>query len=120
MPIPIEPVQYAIRAVVCEWYGTDYLPVRVITRGQEIDEYEFRHQEVPPNLWEFVDHPARQLYMWRQHDPCVDIVIKREDKFHMIQDVCFKDAYPTAVEWWLAVKAILEDYKEDVWFVFHQ
>ena len=107
--------------LVAEWYGLDTMPVRVVTREQEIEEFEEEHPEVSPELWELVNHPVRQVRMWAKHD-WVDIVVwsKTSQSYRMVQDIRFKDAYPSETAWREAILEVLKDRTMDVWFVFHE
>lgn len=112
----------ALKAMVAEWYGMSayQMPMRVVTREDEIEEFEHDHPEVPVDLWDLVNHPIRQVRMWAKHD-WIDIVIWNEpsQSFKLVQDVCFKDSYPTETEWHKAVLEILKDPTRRVWFCFH-
>lgn len=110
----------SIRKAVNEWYGTPCLRMRIMTREQEIEQYEREHSEVPPHLWAFVSHPSRLLFMWIKPEPQMDIIIKRDGQYHMVQDIYFKDSFPEVKDWWNKVREVLEDPKEEVWFAFHE
>lgn len=111
----------ALRATVTGWYGLVTMPMRIMSREDEIDHFEAEHIEVPVELWEYVNHPIRQVRMWAKHD-WVDIVVwnKPSQSFRMVQDVCFKDSYATEIEWHTAVLEILKDKDISVWFCFHE
>jgi hypothetical protein len=111
----------ALRATVTGWYGLVTMPMRIVSREDEIDEIEREHIEIPVELWEYVNHPVRQVRMWAKHD-WVDIVVwnKSSQSFRMIQDIRFKDAYATETEWHTAVLEVLKDKEVSVWFVFHE
>jgi len=38
----------------------------------------------------------------------------------MIQDIRFKDAYPSETEWHMAILEVLKDKDLSIWFVFHE
>jgi len=106
-----------VRKVVCQWYGMPVLPLTVMTREEEEEKYEKWHPEVPPNLWEFVDHRKRQGLMWAR-DTGVDVVVREEGNYKLIQDMFFKDAFDSDAEWrekcmeWIRHSA-------EVWIVIH-
>ncbi len=106
--------------LVADWYGLDTMPMTVWTREEEIERFEAEHSEVFPELWDLVNHPVRQVRMWAKHD-WVDIVVWNEatQTLRMIQDICFKDAYPNETEWHKAVLEVLKDATMKVWIVFH-
>ena len=113
----------ALKAIVADWYGLlpHKMPMRVVTREDEIEAFEQEHIEVPVELWELVNHSIRQMRMWAKHD-WIDVVIWSEasQSFKLVQDVCFRDAYETETEWHKAVLEILKDKEKKVWFVFHE
>jgi hypothetical protein len=51
----------------------------------------------------------------------VDIVVWSEQtqSLRMIQDMRFKDAYPSETEWHQAILDVLKDKAMKVWIVFH-
>jgi hypothetical protein len=106
--------------LVADWYGLDTMPMTVWTREEEIERFEAEHSEVFPELWDLVNHSVRQVRMWAKHD-WVDIVVwnERTQSLRMIQDICFKDAYPNETEWHTAVLEVLKDKTVKVWFCFH-
>lgn len=110
-----------IRALVREWYGLLEMPLRIVTKEEEIEEFEAEHPEVPVCLWEYVNHTVRLVRMWAKPELCVDIVVWDEtsQSHRMVQDVCFKDAYPEVLAWYQAV-ADLVKRSAKVWVVFHQ
>lgn len=111
----------ALRSMVADWYGLTTMPMRVVSREDEREEFEREHIEVPAELWELVNHSVRQVRMWAKHD-WIDIVIWNEpsQSFKLVQDVCFKDAYENETEWHKAVLEILKDETKRVWFCFHE
>lgn len=111
----------AIRRVVCEWYGVRDMPMTILTREEEIHEFQSKHPEIPADWWAVVNHASRQVLLWaKQTEDCLDFVVWDEEqkKHRLVQDVCFKDAYPTTVEWYKAIQQILQTKK--VWVVRHE
>ena len=111
----------SLRNTVASWYGMLTMPMRIVSREDEVEQFEAEHIEVPVELWELVNHPLRQMRMWAKHD-WIDIVVWNEpsQSFRMIQDICFKDAYANEFEWHKAVLEIVKDETKKVWFVFHE
>lgn len=113
----------ATKATVADWYGLlpHQMPMRIETREQEVEAFEQEHPEVPDCLWEFVNHPVRQVLMWSRRDD-LDIVVWNEpsQSMKLIQDVCFKDAYPDDRAWRQAILEIVKDETKKVWFVWHE
>jgi hypothetical protein len=89
-------------------------------REDEIGMYETEHSEVMPALWEFVDHNRRIVRMWARLDPCVDLVVwcPNTESYKLVQDLCFKDAYPDAATWTRAVLELIR-VSPEVWVVTH-
>ena len=111
-----------LRSIVADWYGllAHQMPMRIETREEEVEAFEREHPEVPMVLWEFVNHPIRQVLMWfRRSD--VDIVVWNEpsQSMKLVQDLCFKDAYADDKAWRQAILEVLKDESKKVWFVFH-
>lgn len=81
------------------------MPMLVLKKEDEIIAYEADHPEVPPLLWEFVNHELRVIRAWARVELCVDIVVWCEDtnSYRLVQDICFRDAYSSADEWHKAV-----------------
>jgi hypothetical protein len=112
----------AMRNAVSEWYGmTTPMALRIESRDEEIAAYEAEHPEVPSVLWEYVNHPLRQLRMWAKH-PHVDLLVwnSSSQSFRLIQDIRFKDAYPDVEAWHAAVLEVLRSPTMQVWVVFHE
>jgi hypothetical protein len=113
----------ALKAVVADWYGLlpHQMPMTVWTREEEVERFEAEHSEVFPELWDLVNHPIRQVRMWAKHD-WIDIVVwsKRSQSFKLVQDICFKDAYPDETAWRQAILEVVKDPEEAVWVVFHE
>lgn len=110
----------AIRALVCEWYGVRRMSMRIVSREQEIEEFENTHIEVPPCLWEYVNHTVRIVRMWARPELCLDIVVWDEisQSHRLVQDLVFKDAYPDIVTWYSAIADRVKT-SEKVWIVVH-
>lgn len=110
-----------IRQVVCEWYGLLTMPMAIHTREEEQDWYETEHSYINRDMWMFVNHSARLVFRWSK-DADIDLVVWNEasGSYRMIQDVCFKDAYPDAIAWNRAVMAIVSDPAAEVWVVSHR
>lgn len=115
----MSPETAQILAVVNEWYGVNNLNPTIQTLHEEIEEFEADHPEVPSCLWELVNHSVRLVRMWAKPDLCIEFVLwcDESQSYRMIQDVCFKDAYPTVEEWYRAIAAILNDPLREVWVV---
>jgi hypothetical protein len=107
---------FQIQPVIDRWYGC-VMPCRILEKYDEIDEYEDNHPEVPPALWEFVDHTARVFRMWANDD--ADIVLQRGGQFVMIQDEYYIAAYPDVEAWHHAVLECLKS-ESSYYLVFHQ
>lgn len=111
-----------MRAVVADWYGLTPSQMRMViqTREEEIEVFERDHPELAPSLWEFVNHPVRQVFLWARSTD-VDILVWCEESqsAKLIQDICFKDDYPDDVAWRNAVLEIVKDRNRRVWMVFH-
>ena len=113
-------MEQQIRQLVAEWYGLEDMPMRIQTRAEEIAEYESLHTEIPPMLWEYVNHTMRHVRMWSKVELCVDIVVETETGLHLIQDLVFKDAFPSATAWHQAVYSYLKrNPTQTVWIVTH-
>ena len=106
-----------VRKVVCEWYGLFTMPLTVMTREEEEEEFEKAHPEIPKHLWEFVNHRNRQAFLWARNDD-VDIVIREGNDYKLVQDMFFKDQFDSDKEWrekcmeWIALS-------EEAWVVYH-
>jgi hypothetical protein len=112
----------AIKAVVAEWYGLppSQMPMLVLTREQERESFETDHPEIPSWCWAAVNHAARQTFLWTRR-PDVDLVVWNHARggYCLIQDLCFKDAYPDETAWWAAVQKEVTE-RSQVWVVFHE
>lgn len=106
-----------IRKVVIEWYGMFTMPLKVMTREEEVEEFEKAHPEVPPPLWDFVNHKARLALLWAKNDD-VDIVVRDQDKYVMVQDMFFRANYDTEKDWKQEVMEWIANC-EEVWVVYH-
>lgn len=107
---------YHIQKLVDEWYGM-HMPCRIVQKAQEIDEFEREHPEVPPMLWEYVNHDVRVWRMWC--NDVVDVVIRRNDQFVLVQDVCYLAAYPDVTSWHKAIGELIRS-EPNYWLVFHR
>ena len=111
-----------IASRVADWYGLtpEKMPVIVMTREEEIAEFEHDHPELAPMLWEYVNHPVRQTMMWARRDD-VDIVVwsSQSQSHRMVQDIRFRDAYPDEAAWRQAILEVVKDPAMKVWIVFH-
>jgi hypothetical protein len=108
-------MEQQIRQLVSEWYGMEDMPVRIQSCAEEIADYETDHTEVPPMLWEYVNHTMRHVRMWSKVNLCVDIVVDGR----LVQDIVFKDAFPTPAAWHQAVYAYLRN-ATTYWVVTHE
>ena len=110
-----------IRALVSTHYGVRGMPMTVLTKEDEILAFEADHPEVPPMLWEFVNHDVRLLRMWARADLCVDIVVwdHTTASYRLVQDLCFRDAYLNPETWRRAVFELVKASSE-VWVVTHE
>jgi len=109
-----------VRDVVCRWYGVSEMPMRILTKEADIVRWELEHPEVPPVVWELVDHDVRLVREWGRSDVCVDLVVYDETtkRYRMVQDICFLEAYPDAIQWRQAVLNLIKN-NERVWVVDH-
>lgn len=111
-----------MRAVVADWYGLtpSQMPMVIWSREEEIERYEADHPEVPVVMWEWVNHPVRQVFLWARRSD-VDIVVwdEQSQSMKLVQDLCFKDSYVDDVAWRNAVLEIVKDPTRKVWIVFH-
>jgi len=109
-----------IRRLVAEHYGVRGMPMRVLLREDEIVAFEADHPEVPPMLWELVNHHVRLIRMWARPDLCVDIVVwcDNTQSYQLVQDIVFRDAYPDAETWHRAVFELVKASSE-VYVVTH-
>lgn len=109
-----------IRSLVAAHYGVRGMPMLVLKKEDEITAFEADHPEVPPMLWEFVNHDVRLVRMWARADLNVDLVVwdHTTSTYRLVQDLCFVDAYPDAATWHRAVFALVKASSE-VWVVTH-
>lgn len=113
----------AIRTLVCDWYGVHDLPMTLQSREDEINEFQSTHWYIPADWWSVVNHASRHVLLWaRDSTDCLDLVVWDTDlqTYRLLQEVCFKDAYPTTTEWYCALQQILQDPTKKVWFVRHE
>lgn len=85
-----------------EWYDMP-MPCRILTREQEVVEYEAGHPEVNPKLWQWVDHPMRIMREWALDDTDIVLFDEGTNTYKMVQDEYFKDSFTTNEDWWAAV-----------------
>lgn len=109
-----------IRALVATHYGVRGMPMRVLKKADEVLAFEADHPEVPPMLWEFVNHDIRLVRMWARVDLNVELVVwcDNTQSYAMVQDVCFRDGYPDAETWHRAVFNLVKASPE-LWVVTH-
>ena len=107
----------SVRKVVREWYGLFTMPMMVLTCEEELVRFERNHPEVPPLMWEFINHRKRQAFLWSRRDD-VDVVVRVGDGYKMIQDLYFKDAFDSDQEWRQKCQEEIE-YCPEVYVVFH-
>ena len=93
------------------------MPLTILTREEDEERYEKWHPEVPPTLWEFIDHKKRLGLLWARNSE-VDVVIREGNDYKLVQDIFFKDQFDSDTEWrekcmeWIA-------HSEEVWVVYH-
>lgn len=109
---------HALKTVVAEWYGVPNMPMHVLTREEEIEAFQRSLPDVPDVLWDLVSHDARLLRRWACDD-CFDLVIW-DGTFKLVQDVCFKEAYPDDVAWRKAIFDLIHTPGQKVWCVLHE
>ena len=109
-----------VSVAVCEWYGMERMPLRVLTREEEMEEFMELNPFLPECVWDCVNHDARLVFRWARDPVGMEIVVWNEESmsYRMIQDLCFKDSYETSVEWYLAIQKRIRGAK-GVWVVFH-
>lgn len=112
-----------MKALVAEWYGLlpHQMPMRILTREEEIDGFVGDHPELPEWALEALNHSVRQVFLWLRR-PDVDILIWDDatQAVRLIQDICFKDAYETHEAWRDAVLALVRDPARRIWICFHE
>ena len=106
-----------IRKIVCEWYGVLGMPMRILTREEEVEEFETAHPEVPPFMWEFVNHKARLALRWAK-DTDVDIIVRDGDRYVLVQEMFFRGNYDSDKDWKAEVMEWIS-HCEEVWVVYH-
>ena len=110
-----------IRQCVCAWYGVRTMRVEIQSLEDEIAEFKTVHSYIPADWWSVVNHASRQVLLWaKQTNDCFDFVVEDKGEIRMIQDVCFKDAYPSVGEWYVAIQQVLQDPVRKVWIVRHE
>jgi hypothetical protein len=110
-----------IQKVIDTWYGVRDMPITIRTREEEAREFELANPEFPQQVWHLVNHNARLFRMWLREDLDLDLVVWEDttQSYRMIQEVCFKDAYPTSVDWHQAVQSLIRS-SERLWVVYHR
>lgn len=109
-----------IRRCICTWYGVPRMPVWILSLDDEIVEFQSQHPEIPADWWSVVNHASRQVLLWaKQTHDCFDFVVWDGQDARMIQDLCFKDAYETTADWYVAIQQILQDKSRTVLIVRH-
>lgn len=110
-----------VREVLFDWYGTRALRLRIRRLSDEIDEFEKDHPEVPPFLWQFVNHHTRLVHQWSRADLCIDLVVWDEttESPKLVQDLCFRDAYANELQWKTAIRNLIQS-ASCVWVVEHE
>lgn len=110
--------QIKIRQLVCRWYGMMGMPLRVLSAQQEVEQYENAHPEVPPELWEFINHKLRLSLLWMRDD-AVDVVVRYEGGYILVQDLLFRENYDSVEAWQKACQQEILTNPE-VWVVIHE
>lgn len=105
-----------IQTLINEWYGCD-MPCRILSKQEEIQEFENDHPEIPPVMWEYVNHHVRVWRMWC--NDVVDIVVKRDGKFMLVNDICYVAEYENTTAWHRAIGELLRQ-EQDWWVALHQ
>ena len=123
MSLPPTPanVKSQIRSTVRTWYDVPWMPMTIQSREQEIDDFERRHRYIPPHVFAFVNHHARQFHRWARSEDCLDFVVwnPSSGSYRMAQDLCFRDAYPDVTAWHKAILELISDPQREVWIVVH-
>ena len=109
-----------IREVVREWYGVPWMPMVLQTREEEVEEFETDNDFIPPDMWRFVNHTARIVSRWAR-DADIDFVVwnPASGSYRMVQDLVFKDEYPSESDWTRAIQTLVGEPDREVWVVFH-
>lgn len=108
-----------IQKVLDSWYGC-HMPCRVVSAEDEVDEFENEHEEVPRFLWQYVNHIHRHMMLWRRASrDMIDIVVKENDQYFLIQDKFYRESYQSETSQAEAMERYLSSGVE--YFVcFHQ
>ena len=85
-----------IAKMIAEHYGM-VLPIRI---------------EVPK------EDPTLLVALWFHPQICMDIVVESYGTYQLIQNACFKDAYPTDDAWREAILGLVESSTK-IWAVWH-
>jgi len=107
-----------VRKVVCEWYGLFTMPLTIMTREEEEEAFEKAHAYIPKSLWESVNHRTRQAFLWARNDD-VDIVIRENGHYKLIQDMFFKDQFDSDKEWREMCMEWIAHTAGEVFVVYH-
>lgn len=113
--------QQQVKRVVSSWYGVPDMPMTMRTKEEEIREFVLSNPEFPFEIWALVNHNARLFRLWLRDDLDLDLVVwdKSTMSYRMIQEVCFKDAFPKILDWHQAIQSVLQT-SDRVWVVYHQ
>jgi hypothetical protein len=108
---------YAIRQMLQDWYGLP-LPMMIVPMSQDIEEFEADHPEVPREFWNHFNHATRLMSRWIR-DADMDFVVWNEPSksYRLVQDVCFKDAYPSDDLWYKTIQETIADPSRKVFVV---
>jgi len=102
-------MSHIIRQMIDEWYGMR-MPAVFVTVEQDIEEYQAEYPEVPQEFWTHFSHATRLMSKWIR-DADMDFVVWNEESksYRLVQDVCFRDSYPSDSDWHKAVQAMIAD-----------
>lgn len=108
---------YAIRQMIHDWYGVR-LPMMIVPMSQDIEEFVADHPEVPLEFWTHFSHARRLMSRWIR-DSEMDFVVWNEPSrsYRLVQDVYFKDTYPSEDLWHKDIEALIADPSSKVFVV---
>ena len=106
-------VHNQIDKMIAKHYGMK-LPIRVVSREDQI-----RKVFTNECSWGYLNKNAHLVLLWRESSVCVDLVVRWKGELELVQNVCFKDAYPSDTAWCLAIQDVLDQCTE-VWVVHHE
>jgi hypothetical protein len=106
-----------IHNLIKKWYGME-LPITIRTRAQDISEFQKDHPEIPAFCYDHIDQNMRLVLLWSRSNVCVDLIVRYDGRLRMVQDICFRDAYDSVLEFYRAIKELLDDATE-TWVVYH-